>query len=66
MSNTNTVTYTPVVDLHFSGAQSGKRYNLKAYKPIDIEPSEVVHLDPKDLRLGLVERPRPKPTIRIK
>jgi hypothetical protein len=57
------VMFTPRADLHFTGAQSGRRYNLPAYVPIEINPSDIVHIDPKDLMLGVVGRPAPKPVM---
>lgn len=58
MAKSNLVKYTPMYDLRFTGAVSGKRYILKMFVPVELDPADVVHIDPADLREGVVEPPR--------
>jgi hypothetical protein len=43
---------TPRADLHFTGSTSGKRYHLHAGKPVDVDLSDMAHIDPRDFTKG--------------
>ena len=64
MSASNLKIYTPKVRLTFSGAMSGKRYILPAWVPVELDPAEVPHLDPRDIQPGVHQRPLPEPVIK--
>jgi hypothetical protein len=47
-----TIRITPKLQLSFTGGKSGKKFNLGAGVPVEVDPADIKHLDPADFVLG--------------